>query len=73
MIPDTIRYWLISIKVSDGPNGARGGEFVDGKSAACFPAGVALGATFDIDLVEKVGEALGEDLKTKSAQVILGE
>lgn len=46
---------------------------MDGKSAACFPAGVALGATFDIDLVEKVGEALGEDLKTKSAQVILGE
>ncbi|KAG2181543.1 hypothetical protein INT44_008358 [Umbelopsis vinacea] len=60
-----------SVKVSDGPNGARGGEFADGKSAACFPAGVALGATFDPEVVEKVGAALGDDLKSKSAQVLL--
>ncbi|KAH8551074.1 glycoside hydrolase family 3 domain protein [Umbelopsis sp. PMI_123] len=60
-----------AVKVSDGPNGARGGEFADSKPAACFPAGVALGATFDTEVVEKVGAALGDDLKTKSAQVIL--
>ena len=59
--------------MSDGPNGARGGEFADGESAACFPAGVALGATFDPEVVEKVGAALGDDLKSKSAQVLLGE
>jgi hypothetical protein len=32
-----------------------------------------LGATFDTEVVEKVGAALGDDLKTKSAQVILGK
>ncbi|KAJ2958519.1 hypothetical protein NQZ79_g5927 [Umbelopsis isabellina] len=60
-----------SAKVSDGPNGARGGDFAAGPPAACFPAGVSLGATFDIEIVQQVGAALGDDLKTKSAQVIL--
>ncbi|KAH8551262.1 glycoside hydrolase family 3 domain protein [Umbelopsis sp. PMI_123] len=66
------RLSIPAVKVSDGPNGARGGKFSDSKPAACFPSGVALGATFDPEVVEKVGAALGDDMKTKSAQVILG-
>ncbi|MFM1979849.1 MAG: hypothetical protein RLZ68_1114, partial [Pseudomonadota bacterium] len=34
-----------AVKVSDGPNGARGGIFKDGPSTACFPAGIALAST----------------------------
>ena len=39
------RLGIPSIKVSDGPNGARGGgAFVGGVSAAAFPVGIALAA-----------------------------
>ncbi|KAH8666501.1 glycoside hydrolase superfamily [Xylariales sp. PMI_506] len=61
-----------SLKVSDGPNGARGGEFMDGTTAACFPACVSLAATFNKDLVRRVGKALGQEAQTKGAYVLLG-
>lgn len=59
------------IKVTDGPNGARG-DARSGATAACFPAGSALAATWNPELVEQVGSALGEEAKTKGAQVLLG-
>src|SRR5687768_5258345 len=66
------RLGIPAIKVTDGPNGARGDAiFGAGKSAACFPAGIALAATWNIDLVEQVGQALGEDALTKGAHVLL--
>ncbi len=62
-----------SIKVSDGPNGARGsGSIVGSKtSAACFPVGVALASSWDTDLIAQVGAALGQEAKTKGAQMLL--
>src|SRR5687768_2144309 len=66
------RLGIPAIKVTDGPNGARGDAiFGAGKGAACFPAGIALAATWNIDLVEQVGQALGEDALTKGARVLL--
>jgi beta-glucosidase len=59
------------LKVSDGPNGARGGQTGGGSTAACFPCGSALGATWNPDLIEELGGALGEELISKSAQVLL--
>ncbi|KAF2433366.1 hypothetical protein EJ08DRAFT_583929 [Tothia fuscella] len=61
-----------SLKVTDGPNGARGGHFFDGKTAACFPACVSIAATFNPDLARRVGVALGEECETKGAYVLLG-
>ncbi|KAF2999647.1 hypothetical protein E8E14_006892 [Neopestalotiopsis sp. 37M] len=58
--------------VSDGPNGARGAEFFDGKTAACFPACVSLAATFDRKLSWRIGQALGQEAQTKGAYVVLG-
>ncbi|MCD4686070.1 MAG: glycoside hydrolase family 3 C-terminal domain-containing protein [Anaerolineae bacterium] len=61
------------IKVTDGPNGARG-EGSSGHShvtAACFPVGIALAATWNRELVERVGQALGEESKSKSAHILL--
>ena len=58
--------------MTDGPNGARGGHFGGGATAACFPCGSALAATWSPALVEAVGVALGEEARTKRAHVLLG-
>lgn len=65
------RLGIPAMKLSDGPNAARG-DAVSGATAACFPVGVALAATWDVDLVEQVGGALGDEARSKNAQVLLG-
>ncbi|KAL2817127.1 glycoside hydrolase superfamily [Aspergillus granulosus] len=60
-----------SVKVSDGPNGARGAGFVGTVSAACFPAASCLAATFNADLARRVGEALGEEADSKGVRCLL--
>ena len=61
-----------AVKVSDGPNGARGGgALVGGVSAACFPAGIGLAATWDTALLEEVGQALAEEAQSKGARALL--
>jgi beta-glucosidase-like glycosyl hydrolase len=40
--------------------------------ASCFPCGTGLAASFDVELVEKVGVAMGEEARAKSAHIILG-
>jgi beta-glucosidase len=37
----------------------------------CVPCGAALGATWDVDLLERVGALLGEEARTKAARVLL--
>src|ERR671932_2514141 len=64
------RLGIPAIKVSDGPNGARGGGTLIGDTtAACFPAGIALPATWNTALVEQVGQALAEEARSKGARV----
>jgi beta-glucosidase len=65
------RLGVPAVKVTDGPNGARGGSFVDGVKAACFPAGIALAATWNPELVERIGRALGQEARSKGARVLL--
>ncbi len=65
------RLGIPKVKVSDGPNGARGGLFSMGPTAACFPVGIALAATWNTELVQAVGRAIGEDVITKGAKVLL--
>ncbi|KAF1845833.1 glycoside hydrolase family 3 protein [Cucurbitaria berberidis CBS 394.84] len=60
-----------AIKTSDGPNGARGEVFSGGTRAACFPAAVCSAATFDPEFSKRIGGALAEETKTKSARVLL--
>ncbi|KAH6869695.1 glycosyl hydrolase family 3 N terminal domain-containing protein [Thelonectria olida] len=59
------------IKMSDGPNGARGESYVSGITAACFPCSTCVGATFDVDRVHQLGEEIAKETMTKSANVIL--
>ena len=59
------------MKLSDGPSGVRGGSSSLGTSAV-FPCGIALGATWDVDLLERIGSVMAEEAKTKGVHVVLG-
>jgi len=61
---------VAAIRMSDGPAGVRGTSW-EGLESASFPCGAALGATFDPELVEDVGRALGREARRKSAHVVL--
>lgn len=38
----------------------------NGVPSSCFPASTGLGSSFDIDLAQKVGKALGDECRAKS-------
>lgn len=65
------RLGIPALKVTDGPNGARGEGFDGAVTSACFPVGVALGATWNNELVEQVGRALAQETKAKNAHILL--
>ncbi len=66
------RLGIPSMIVTDGPNGARGGGLLGtGTPTACIPAGSVLGATWDPDLVERLGGLLGDECQAKGAGVLL--
>jgi len=70
--PPVARLGIPPLKVTDGPVGARGGSLGGEVSAASFPCGIALGATWSPALVREVGEALGQEARSKGCQVLLG-
>lgn len=57
------------LRFVDGPNGVRSN---DGDEATAFPAGLALAATWDPDLVREVGAAIGREARAMGASVLLG-
>ena len=66
------RLGIPQMKVTDGPNGARGdGLMGTGARTACIPSGASLGATWDPDLVERLGAILGDEAVAKKAHVLL--
>jgi len=71
--PPIERAGVPAIRVTDGPNGARGSSLLGlgEATAVCIPCGSALGATWNADLIERVGAMLGEEARTKGARVLL--
>ncbi|UWU26114.1 glycoside hydrolase family 3 C-terminal domain-containing protein (plasmid) [Rhizobium sp. CB3060] len=66
------RLGIPALKVSDGPNGARGGgALIGGTKAAAFPVAIALSASWDTELVWQVGRALAGEAKTKGVRIVL--
>src|SRR6266446_9912137 len=66
------RLGIPSLKMTDGPNGARGaGGFTSGVKATCFPAEISLASTWNTELLERIGQALAQEAKSKGAQVLL--
>jgi beta-glucosidase len=68
-----------SVMLTDGPHGLRkqGGKADNlglNKSvpATCFPTAISLGASWDTELVERVGEAIGQEAASQDVGVVLG-
>jgi len=62
------------LRMSDGPNGVRGaGGLLSGEGvrAICVPSGTALAASFDAELLGRIGELLGREARLKRARVLL--
>jgi len=65
------RLGIPQFKTTDGPNGARGAWGSMSTPSVATPVGIALGATWNPDLVEKVGNVLADELEAKSAHILL--
>ena len=69
------RLGIQPLGMTDGPHGVRanrtGSERVQG-TATCFPTGVAMAATWDPALIERVGEALAEETLALGCDILLG-
>lgn len=66
------RLGIPALKVTDGPIGARGSQGSSSPRAACFPAPIAMGATWNPDLIKRVGSALADETRSKGAHILLG-
>lgn len=73
------RLGIPSIMVTDGPHGLRkqqnGADHLglfDSVPATCFPSAAALSGSWDRNLIEKVGIALGEECQAEDVAVLLG-
>jgi len=54
------------LRMTDGPVGVRWDP------SNSYPSGISMGATWNPALIEKIGEAIGQDVKAKGRDVILG-
>lgn len=68
-----------SVMMTDGPHGIRkqlpGADAMDlsgSVPAVCFPPAVAMASSFDPDLIERVGNALGEECLAEDVAILLG-
>lgn len=73
------RVGLPSIMMTDGPHGLRkqsGGTDHLGLSssvpATCFPPAVGIGSSFDAELIERVGAAIGVEAAIEDVAIVLG-
>ena len=70
---------LPSIMVCDGPHGLRKkkdkkekGELMSSKPATCFPTAVTTASSWNPELIEEMGKALGEECLEEKVSVLLG-
>lgn len=73
------RLGIPEVMVSDGPHGLRKQAqeadhlgMNESIKAVCFPAACATACTFDRELLEKMGAALGEECQAEDVSVLLG-
>ncbi len=65
------RLGIPALKVTDGPNGARGAWGGLAGASACTPVGTALAATWNTALIEEIGGLLADETRAKGADVLL--
>lgn len=66
------RLGIDPIRLSGDPDGVRGTHLFDSTPSACLPCRTAIGATFDVDLVTRLGRLLSDEAHAKGAHVLLG-
>ncbi|MBM7582201.1 beta-glucosidase [Caldicoprobacter guelmensis] len=73
------RLGIPSIMVSDGPHGLRKQQdsadqesFFKSVPATCFPSAVGLASSWNRELVERVGAAIGEECQAEGVSILLG-
>lgn len=66
------RLSIRSLKTTDGPAGVRGATWIDGTHTTFVPCGISLAATFDPGLIERIGDILGAETRSKRSHVLLG-
>ena len=69
------RLGLPALTVSDGPHGVRANRVEAGRISdlsTAFPTGVSMAASWNTDLIERVGAALGQETHALGCDVLLG-
>ena len=69
------RLGIPSITMTDGPHGVRSTALEAGRKmgpVTAFPTGVSMGAAWNPELVEQVGQALGEETRGMNCDILLG-
>jgi beta-glucosidase len=73
------RLGIPSIMMTDGPHGLRKqkgtGDFLgigESVTAVCFPTAAALAASFDRDLIYRIGQTMGNACQAENVAVLLG-
>ncbi|HVO43923.1 MAG TPA: glycoside hydrolase family 3 N-terminal domain-containing protein, partial [Aggregatilineales bacterium] len=69
------RLGIPSIVMTDGPHGVRSSMPESGRMvspATSFPTGVSMAASWNPDLIERVGAALGEETRALGCDILLG-
>ncbi len=70
-LPPVERLGIPALKVSDGPSGVRGDSLV-GRRSLSLPCGMAVGSTWNPDLVGRLGAVLAAEARAKNVNVLLG-
>lgn len=78
---DFEKYGIPSLFMSDGPHGLRKQDVGKGTDmlgvnesvpATCFPAEVTTGASWDVNLLERIGSAIGKEAHALGVGLVLG-
>ena len=73
-VPGIEKLGIPPLRMTDGPNGARGVNSRLGQGdvrAICVPTGSALAASFDVELLGRIGDLLGREARQKRSRVLL--
>ena len=69
------RLGIRPLEMTDGPHGVRAANPELGRlvgPTTCFPTGISMGASWNPELIQEVGQALGEEALAMGCDVLLG-
>ena len=69
------RLGIPSLVMTDGPHGVRSSQPETGRidgPATSFPTGISMASSWNPDLIERVGAALGEETRAMGCDILLG-